>query len=314
MREPCAIFEQLCDNFVTDLKQNDVVTGTSPEINRRAVDFYSSRNNLPTVMESSAVQTSEEARAGRAGVALFRSPTPPALRATPDGSARSLRSRLFAHDTEKTTCPPAPLVSGGPLIIVPSLMRSGTHLLLDSLFNNFPMLRRTPLFVDFDAYQRQALPSEPLNFLTAVTIKTHFPETPLAEPYASRLASLASRALILMPRRTASDIRRSMEKWGMEFSPDEFAEVERRFQNFWAPFSPLIVDFPALLDPARLRLFLGLVAERAGLDFKENKNPCMPARHRWGVYFDKALTRVFGRKAPRINTTIGYRLSPRQRA
>ena len=262
-------------------------------------------------MGSSAVQTSEEARAG---AAVFRSPAPPALRPTPDGSGRSLRSRLFAHDTEKTTCPPARLVSGGPLIIVPSLMRSGTHLLLDSLFNNFPTLRRSPLFVDFDAYERQALPAEPLNFLTAVTIKTHFPETPLAEPYASRLEALASRALILMPRRAASDIRRSMEKWGMEFSSDEFAEVEHRFHNFWAPFSPLIVDFPTLLDPARLHLFLGLVAERAGLDFQENKTPCMPARHRWGVYFDKALTRVFGRKAPRINTTIGYRLSPRQRA
>ncbi len=299
---------------MTNIKHIFVVTGTSPELNRRAVDFYALWNSLDAAMQGSAVQTSKENSAARDGAAGIWSPPRPELRAPLDASGRSLRSKLFPHDTEKTTCPPAPLVSGGPLIIVPSLMRSGTHLLLDSLFNNFPVLRRTPLFVDFDAYERQALPATPLSFLTAVTIKTHFPETPLSEPYASRLAALASRALILMPRRAASEIRRSMEKWGMEFSPDEFAKVERRFHDFWVPFSPLIVDFPALLNPARLRLFLGLVAERAGLGFHENKSPCMPARHRWGVYFDKALTRVFGRKAPRINTTIGYRLSPRQRA
>src|SRR5262245_46905598 len=94
-------------------------------------------------------------------------------------------SKLLPHDTRSTTCPPAPLVSGhGPLIIVASLMRSGTHLLLDSFFNNFPELRRVPLFVDFDAYQRAGLPVGPLQSVQGIIVKTHYPETPLAEPYA----------------------------------------------------------------------------------------------------------------------------------
>ncbi|SPE62392.1 hypothetical protein SBV1_820025 [Verrucomicrobia bacterium] len=36
----------------------------------------------------------------------------------------------------------------------------------------------------------------------------------------------------------------------------------------------------------------------------------MPARSRLGVYLDKVVTRALGCHAPRINTTIGYRLTP----
>src|SRR4051812_42875729 len=96
---------------------------------------------------------------------------------------RIVGSRVLPHDTRKTTAPPAVLPSAdGPLIIVASMMRSGTHLLLDSMFNNFPPLRRTPLFVDFDSYERQALPVDPLRSLRGAVIKTHYPETPLASP------------------------------------------------------------------------------------------------------------------------------------
>src|SRR5579883_635962 len=110
----------------------------------------------------------------------------------------NLGSKLLPHDTARTTCPPAALVSReGPVIIVPSIMRSGTHLLLDSLFNNFPTLRRTPLFIDFDAYERGALPVEPLASISGVVIKTHFPQISLSEPYASTLTALASRAFII---------------------------------------------------------------------------------------------------------------------
>jgi hypothetical protein len=230
-------------------------------------------------------------------------------------SLQLLSSRILPHDTKKTTCPPAPLISGdGPLIIVASLMRSGTHLLLDSLFNNFSSLRRSPLFLDFDAYQRQSLPPAPLNSITGVVIKTHFPETPLAEPYASALAALAPRALVLMPRRPTSEIRKSLAKWGVEVSAAEFDEIESRFLNFWTPFSPLTIEFSALLNPPKVQALLAEIAKRASPGLRQNSKLVMPSQSRFGVYVDKLLTRLSGKSAPRINTTIGYRLSSRQRA
>src|SRR5262249_219891 len=153
------------------------------------------------------------------------------------------------HDTKSTTCPPAPLRSGeGPLIIVASLMRSGTHLLLDSLFNNFPGLRRIPLFLDFDAYERASLPVEPLQTLHGILVKTHYPETPLAGPYGPALETLASRAIVYTPRRASNEVRNSLAKWGFQFSPDEFAELENNFHQFWSRFTPTPVEFRSLLE------------------------------------------------------------------
>ncbi|HXC99868.1 MAG TPA: hypothetical protein VN048_11040 [Verrucomicrobiae bacterium] len=228
---------------------------------------------------------------------------------------RLFGTRLLPHDTRRTTCPPAPLVPGdGPLIIVPSLMRSGTHLLLDALFNNFPALRRRPLFVDFDACERAGRPPEPFATVNGITIKTHYPQVELGGPYLSALKSVAARALILMPRRPAAEIRKSLAKWGENFTAEEFAEIERRFDAFWGPFSPVTINFPTLLESGGVESLIALVSERTGLAPGRNKPPVMPARHRSGIYFDKVMTRLLGRGAPRINTTIGYRLVPRQRA
>jgi hypothetical protein len=207
------------------------------------------------------------------------------------------------------------LVSGeGPTIIVASLMRSGTHLLLDSLFNNVPTLRRSPLFVDFDAYERSKLPLEPLKGLRGVVIKTHFPETPLAPQYESALAELASRAVVFTPRRSSEEVRLSLAKWGMNLSRAEFGQIEDRFKKFWEQFSPTVVEFRSLLDPVSLSSVLGQIMERTGLKSKAGTRPVMPARSRLGVYLDKVATRVAGARALRINTTIGYRLPPRHSA
>lgn len=219
-----------------------------------------------------------------------------------------LGSKLFPHDTPKTTCPPAPLVNGeGPLIIVASIMRSGTHLLLDSLFNNFPTLRRSPLFVDFDACERVAFPAKRLAAAQGVVIKTHYPMAPLPEAYASALTSLAARAVVIKPTRPAPQVRKSLAKWGISVSEEEFLELEWRFEQFWAPYSPQVVTFSSLLNSEGLANVIRLVQENTGLQPRAQQ-PMLPAQSRLGVYIDKALTRAFGSRVPRINTTIGIGL------
>lgn len=223
-----------------------------------------------------------------------------------------LGSRLLPHDTHYTTCPPAPLVSGeGPVIVVSSIMRSGTHLLLDSLFNNFPAFRRVPLFIDFDAYERASLPLEPMMTVKGVIIKTHYPQTPLKPAYASALAKIAARSVVFTPTRPAAQVRTSLAKWSMFMTEEEFADLERQFENFWSPSSPSVVQFSDLLNAERVTKLVQLVEQRTGMKARPGP-PVMPARTRLGAYVDKALTRILGRRVPRINTTIGYRLIPRK--
>lgn len=193
-------------------------------------------------------------------------------------------------------------------------MRSGTHLLLDSLFNNFPGLRRVPLFLDLDAYERKGLPPEPVALVKGVVIKTHYPETPLAAPYVNALQTLAARAVVYTPRRSSEEVRRSLAKWGFQFSPEQFAQLENQFKSFWSVFSPTTVEFPSLLTSSGVQTMLTQVAKQTGLTLARPGRPVMPARSRVGVYVDKAMTRLVGSRAPRINTTIGYRLAPRQRS
>jgi hypothetical protein len=193
-------------------------------------------------------------------------------------------------------------------------MRCGTHLLLDSLFNNVPALRRSPLFIDFDAYERAALSPAAFESLTGVVIKTHFPHMPLAAPYAGSLAQLAARAMVLTPCRNSIEVRRSLAKWGQVHSAAEFEEIKSRFDSFWAPFAPQTIDFPTLLDSAGIEKLIEAVAKGTGFKPPQPGKPVMPANTRWGVYCDKILTRMLGARAPRINTTIGYRLPPKQSA
>lgn len=229
-------------------------------------------------------------------------------------SVFSRGAKILPHDTTCTTCPPGSLVSSEtPLIIVPSLMRSGTHLLLDSMFNNFPALRRKPLFIDLDAYERAALPVGPLARINGAIIKTHHPQTPLAGPYLEALKNLAQRAFVISPRRPATQIRKSLDKWELHATEAEFAEVISRMDAFWGPFSPVTVEFSSLLKREGVASLVRIVADRTGLQPLPPEKLVMPSSSRAGVYLDKLMTRLLGRGAPRINTTIGYRLRPSKR-
>ena len=234
----------------------------------------------------------------------------------PGNGLLKIASGFLPHDTRRTTCPPAALVGAdGPLIIVPSLMRSGTHLLLDTLFNNFPALRRKPLFVDFDAYRANGLHRQLRLFasINGIVIKTHFPlQVPLAGPLTFRFSRRLLRARlccgrIVKGRESANRLqsgtriirRRNLRNW------------RKIFENFWVPYSPLIVDFTTLLNSDGVARFIEQVKKKTGLQIRVPFQPVMPARSRVGIYMDKILTRAFGCKVPRVNTTIGYRLKPK---
>jgi hypothetical protein len=223
-------------------------------------------------------------------------------------------AKMLPPANRQTTCPPGRLVScNAPLIIVPSLMRSGTHLLLDSMMNNFLALRHKPLFIDFDAYERAGLPPGPIAQINGAIIKTHYPQTPLAAPYLEALKQLIPRAFIITPQRPEAEVRRSLGKWGLFPTDKEFADVTRRMDAFWVPFTPVTVEFSSLLKREGVAELVRIVAARTRLQPLPPEKMVMPSPSRSGVYLDKMMTRLFGRHAPRINTTMGYRLRPRQR-
>jgi hypothetical protein len=275
----------------------------------RTLTLLPSRGNIVSVVNLAMLMANSNCPEGVASECVHRAKSPfvPVLE-----RSRLAISRLLPHDTSRTTCPPGPVRAGaGPLVLVPSLMRSGTHLLLDSLFNNFSLMQRRPLFLDFDAYERAGLNAGVLESVGGLTIKTHYPEVDLAVEYSRVLKQLASKAVIITPVRPHDEIQRSMAKWGLQVSLAELEQIQARFDLFWGEFDPIKIDFRSLLDDEAMSGWLVQVGRRLATAPRYAGRVLMPAKSRLGVYCDKMLTRLLGSVAPRINTTIGYRLGVR---
>ena len=98
---------------------------------------------------------------------------------TLDECSRGIRravSRLLPHNNHRCIAPPGIIgPAGGKSIIVPSLMRSGTHVLIDLLLNNVPGYRRAPLNVDLDHYLAGKNSLDALNRCGSYVMKSHYP-------------------------------------------------------------------------------------------------------------------------------------------
>ena len=229
---------------------------------------------------------------------------------------RSLGSNCLPHDNPKTVCPPGKIPTGPlPPILVSSLMRSGTHLVIDLLLNNLRSYRNEPLYVDFDrCVDDMGDPEELLNAGSCV-IKTHVQQCSLDEPARHRLKQLAAPGLVIIPNRPLHDIQRSQHQLNQPQSEEQLVRDHQQHLEFWADFSPIVIDFKSLLDPAQATLFLQQVRQRLAIP-----EPAIPqatvtaARSDYGVFWDKFRTRIAGPKARVINTTIGYKVTRKSRS
>jgi hypothetical protein len=210
-----------------------------------------------------------------------------------------------------TCCPPGELepVDGVAHVVVATLMRSGTHLLIDLLLNNFPKYRKRSLYVNMDRFIRDDHLIDQLLAAGGQVLKTHYPQIGDSDSNRVRVLPILARSRVILVERDREDIRRSMARfgdWGTQQLHDLDAQFDR-FDAFWDQRDDgLRVHFDDLIDPVLCARVLDRLS--SFLDLRCSTVPVFPrpkaARNR--VYLDKLMTRLVGRSAPRVNTTIGF--------
>jgi hypothetical protein len=207
-------------------------------------------------------------------------------------------------------CPPGALPLGeAPPIIVASLMRSGTHLVIDLILNNLASYRRDPLYVDFDAYMFEGHDPAALSRMGGCVVKTHVPQRPLDQAAMEVLKKIAKRSLVIIPIREPEGIEASLRKWEGKHCHRDIAEQQRELLAFWLEFDPMVVRFADLLVPELMQDFLTEVTRRLALPLlPKGYCPIVAASSRPRTLMDKLLTRTQGYKTAVVNTTVGYKL------
>lgn len=195
--------------------------------------------------------------------------------------------------------------------MVASLMRSGTHLAIDLVLNNLATYRRTPLYVDIDRYFRMPEPLPDFVGLGSTVIKTHYPQIAESDEAEATISRLAAEALVVQPVRDLDAVYRSLRRFGYPGSRDELNREANRFNAFWNPFSPLRLSFARLADPQGSREALEAIAAEVGLSVPPSPKLSPLKSHPWSILTTKAITRLLGRRAPRVNTSIQLTTGPR---
>lgn len=214
-------------------------------------------------------------------------------------------------------CPPGVLAAanGVPHVIVAAPMRSGTHLVIDLILNNFPVYRAGPLYLDLEQYRLAGLETERILSFRGSVIKTHFPHTSDLVSHKRDIAPLIERYPVIVPVRERRDVMDSMQRFGEWGTSQSTEEQFDAFEECWRGVPRLSIPFDQLVDPAALSATVSALATHLGAEPSASLVGPRPQSQRRRVLFDKVLTRLFGPAAPRINTTIGFALpSPKSPA
>lgn len=231
----------------------------------------------------------------------------------------SALARLLPPDTPRAVAPPGNLnvrpaaeVSDAarPPILVVSLMRSGTHLLIDLILNNFPTYRQRydcALYCDLDRYIEQGLPESDLDHCREQVIKTHIPQLP-ASGYEAAVGRLAGRSLVFALRRDYEAMMRSFHRFEDPRAAPPSPELIEDFESRWNTVDCQWIDFEDLLAPDKFVLVVNRVAAALG-ERPPNHYVLPPEKSQlWYALALKAGTRLLGARMKTVNTTIGFGL------
>ncbi|MEM8729300.1 MAG: hypothetical protein AAGF79_05215 [Pseudomonadota bacterium] len=220
---------------------------------------------------------------------------------------------LLPFMNPRVVAPPGmPRAQGRSNIVVATPMRSGTHLVIDTILNNIPAFRNQPLYIDLDQCWRQT--GEEKDFITPITpdtgfvIKTHLPIGWKADGLAdARLSAILDTTTVITVHREYEDVIKSLKRW----HKSDFDTFALRFENeyhqfwrFWQNRPQIRVSFDEIFQPEKMTDLLDLLCRKTGTVRAGRFVPPPRLQRKLPVYFDKAATRLVGRHAPRINTTI----------
>ena len=224
--------------------------------------------------------------------------------------------RWIKHDNPKTVCPPGipRVVATGSNIVVATQMRTGTHVLIDMIINNYDRFRNCPLYIDLDALVRRGCLghdlSELIMDLSSYVVKTHYPQVGDKKIYEPALELLRENSVFVTSVRHEAGQAESLSK-SFGRSPHEVNEILGQGEvatKYWAERADLIVNFADLISIKSYIQIASDIGRMAGCQVPPQEIRCYSDRSRLGVYYDKFSTRVLGYRSPRINTSIAYKI------
>jgi hypothetical protein len=227
--------------------------------------------------------------------------------------ANAIGKSVLSFKNRRVVCPPGDVIPGtGVMVLIPTIMRSGTHLLIDTIINNFSCYRRSPLYVDLDRlFDYSVGREEKVQMLLrggSYVVKTHYPQTdnqPNRCPYMLKVFKCCK---IITVRRDVNQAVRSALAWGLPqaINEDEYRTSIERFYEFWQDYKLLVLDFKELVNPA---LFPKAVAKIGRYLRCKPRSPLIyniPKNRPLAIYLAKGATRLLGKYAPLVNTTINF--------
>ena len=219
-------------------------------------------------------------------------------------------ARFLSFKNPRVVCPPGiiPTETGKP-IIVASIMRSGTHLAIDLLLNNFPELARKPLYVDSDQFFRCA--ENRKNFILgekrfgACVLKTHYPEW-LPEEKESVFRRLANESHVIVLRRPIEDTYKSLSSWGIAKDFGRYRKSVDEFYHFWQEAAPhrIEITFSELTDRNSFEALVPKIANEFNICSRRSIRYPVNPRKVGRMVITKLATRLLGKYSPVINTGI----------
>ena len=227
--------------------------------------------------------------------------------------ANFVGTHVLPFTNPRVVSPPGRVAAHGrPNIIVATPMRSGTHILIDLILNNVPAYRNKPLYVDLDQCVKKSRPDR--DFMADVTpeagyiLKTHMPlGTAPGMPEDPRIAELIEKALVVTIRRDRDDVCRSLGRWhGLDQATAEerYGPDYDRFWDLWQAREQTNISFPDLFVPDRMKPVLQELASAANSKPAARYMPPPSGGSKYQIYANKFMTRLVGRRAPRVDTTI----------
>ena len=210
----------------------------------------------------------------------------------------------------RVVCPPGPIpILEGKPIIIASMMRSGTHLAIDMLLNNFPSLVSKPLYLDADQYFR--FEEHRTGYLNGdfsigqCLVKTHYPQW-IPSNKLEVMTKLIRNSNVILLHRPAEDTFKSLQAWGMSEDFISYQIEVEKFYKFWDAVAPsrLNVEFKELVQEDSFKDLVLKIERRFGVRAKKRIFFPVNPKHVWTMVATKLATRLLGRYSPVINTGI----------
>ena len=227
--------------------------------------------------------------------------------------ANFIGTHVVPFTNPRVVCPPGRIrPQDRRNIIVATPMRSGTHILIDLILNNLRDYRNNPLYVDLDQCRKQRGPGNDL--LADITpkaghlVKTHMPlNVPNDMPGDPHVKQLIGEGIVVTVRRSRADVCRSLGHWhrlDMAEAEQRYGAEYDRFWQVWDDHDGIALRFEDLFDPAAMQQFLQRLGNETGTSPASRYIAPPSGKNRNRIYANKVLTRLLGRRAKRIDTTI----------